>query len=372
MPNYSRFLWFLPMDTDVSHIGMWPQEGPAPTVDRLAAIVGAAERAGFEGLLVPTVYSNPLDDLTTAAAVLARTSSAYLLLAIRPNQYHPAQAAKMLASLCFLFPGRIRINVTSGSSDEDRWIRSADDRDDRGGRLLEWLAVFTAVLYGDRAVHHQGRFWWADGTRLRPPLAGHLPVALSGSSAAAHTATAEYADEHLIFAAPLETVRREVARVRSIPAGDRDIAIIMRVHLVVRPSEDEARAAAAEIVSRIDPRVLAVMNAESSDPRSQRSYQHTLAQVADLYAGPNLWTGIGMARFGAASALVGDPGQVADRLTEFQEAGVDGFILSGYPKLAECDRFAELMTPVLRERGLMPEAGQVPALGAQGAMARST
>lgn len=355
MTEAAHFLWFLPMDIDVSHIGEWPPQGPAPSVDRLVAITESAQRNGFEGLLVPTSYHNPLDDLTTAAAVLARTDSAYLLLAIRPNQYHPAQAAKMLASLCTLFPGRIRINVTSGGWAEDRWIGNDDDREQRGVRLLEWLEVLTGVLYGERPLTHRGAFYWADGTRLRPPLTEHLPVAISGSSEAVRTAMSRYGDEQLIFAAPLDSVARDVERVRSIPMDGRVPSVTMRVHLVVRPTEDEARAAAAELVSRVDPRVRETIRKQRPDAASQRAYQNELATSEDLYVAPNLWAGVGTGRFGAATALVGSPEQVADRLAEYHDAGVSGFILSGYPKLAECERFGALLTPVLRDRGLMAD-----------------
>lgn len=359
MPRRAHILWFLPMDLDVSHIGTWPPQGPAPTVDRLAAIADAAEQAGCQGLLVPTSYHNPLDDMTTAAAVLARTSAVYLLLAIRPNQYHPAQAAKMLASLSTLFPGRIRINVTSGGWAEDRWIGNDDDRQQRGERLLEWLEVLTTVLYGDAPLSHRGTYYWADGTRLRPPLDQHIPVALSGSSPASREAVRRYADEQLIFAAPLEKVREETERIRSIPVSGRELKITMRAHLIVRPTEAEAHAAADELVSRVDARVRATIQGQQHGAQSQRTYQNELASSDDLWIAPNLWAGVGTGRFGAATALVGSPGQVADRLAEYRAAGVTGFILSGYPKLEECVRFGELMTPVLRERGLL--SGAVPA-----------
>jgi alkanesulfonate monooxygenase len=361
MTGPARFLWFLPMDTDVSHIGEWPPRGPEPSLERLVAITDAAERAGFEGLLVPTSYHNPLDALTTAGAVLGRTRNPYLLLAIRPNQYHPAQAAKLLASLATLFPGRIRINVTSGGWAEDRWIGNVDDREQRGARLLEWLDVLTAVLYGTQPVRHEGEFYLADGTRLRPPLEEHLPVALSGSSDAVREAMRRHGDEQLVFAAPPDAVAADVARIRAAGARAGEPQILMRVHLVVRSSEAAARAAAQELVSRVDPRVTETIRAQNHGSASQRTQQNELARSADLYIAPNLWAGVGTGRFGAATALVGSPAQVADRIAEYREIGVDGFILSGYPKLEECERFAELVTPVLRERGLMAQDAVIMA-----------
>jgi alkanesulfonate monooxygenase SsuD/methylene tetrahydromethanopterin reductase-like flavin-dependent oxidoreductase (luciferase family) len=50
------------------------------------------------------------------------------------------------------------------------------------------------------------------------------------------------------------------------------------------------------------------------------------------------------------SPLVGDQHQVAERIREYMALGIDRFILSGYPHLEECYRFAELVFPLLRLR----------------------
>lgn len=57
--------------------------------------------------------------------------------------------------------------------------------------------------------------------------------------------------------------------------------------------------------------------------------------------------GVGLVRGGAGTALVGNPQQVAERMREYMSLGIDRFILSGYPHLEECYRFAELVFPLL-------------------------
>ena len=66
-----------------------------------------------------------------------------------------------------------------------------------------------------------------------------------------------------------------------------------------------------------------------------------------LEISPNLWAGVGLVRGGAGTALVGDPETVAARIREYQDIGIDTFIMSGYPHLEEAYRFAELVFPLL-------------------------
>ena len=70
----------------------------------------------------------------------------------------------------------------------------------------------------------------------------------------------------------------------------------------------------------------------------------------NLVVAPNLWAGVGLVRGGAGTALVGDPDQVAERMREYIDLGIEHFILSGYPHLEECYRFAELVMPKLPAR----------------------
>ena len=63
------------------------------------------------------------------------------------------------------------------------------------------------------------------------------------------------------------------------------------------------------------------------------------------YVERHLWTGVGRARSGAGAAIVGDPDQVLAKLHELTDAGIEAFILSGYPHAAECDLFARHVLP---------------------------
>ena len=108
---------------------------------------------------------------------------------------------------------------------------------------------------------------------------------------------------------------------------------------------------AAALLSRLDDATGSAIRAKSLDSASAGvARQSELRQSADSdgYIERHLWTGVGRARSGAGIAIVGDPDQVAAKLREIRDAGVDTFILSGYPHLAECDLVARHVLPQLR------------------------
>ena len=90
----------------------------------------------------------------------------------------------------------------------------------------------------------------------------------------------------------------------------------------------------------------------------------TGARSLEIY--PNLWTGVGLVRGGAGTALVGSHDEVADRIAEYAALGLDHFILSGYPHVEEAYHFGEGVRPRLIRRGLLSADDRVsePVRGA--------
>lgn len=141
----------------------------------------------------------------------------------------------------------------------------------------------------------------------------------------------------------------KIADVRTrAPAHGRTLCYGLRVNIIVRETEAEAWAAAEKLISKIDRS--AVEAAHGAFRRFESEGQRRmieLASRADLVVAPNLWAGVGLVRGGAGTALVGNPRQVADRLLEYRDLGIDSFILSGYPHLEEAHRVADLLFPLL-------------------------
>jgi alkanesulfonate monooxygenase len=123
-----------------------------------------------------------------------------------------------------------------------------------------------------------------------------------------------------------------------------------RVHVIVRETEAEARAAARRLLSRLDDGAGEAIRKRSLDHASvgvRRQAEIREAADDEGFAEENLWTGIGRARSGCGAAIVGDPDQVLKKLNAYRALGIEAFILSGYPHAAECDLFARHVLPRL-------------------------
>ncbi len=123
-----------------------------------------------------------------------------------------------------------------------------------------------------------------------------------------------------------------------------------RAHVIVRETEAEARRYASRLLSRLDAATGDAIRAKSLDATSagvRRQAELREAAGDEGYVEDNLWTGIGRARSGCGAAIVGDPDQVLAKLQSYQDAGIEAFILSGYPHAAEADLFARHVLPKL-------------------------
>ena len=354
-----KVLWFLPTHGDSRYLGT--SEG-ARSVDLayLTQIAQAADRLGYYGVLTPTGRSCE-DPWVVTSALIAATRQLRFLVALRPGLMQPALGARMAATFDRLSGGRLLVNlVTGGDPRELAGDGVFDNHADRYAASAEFLKIWREI--GEHS--QRGESFDFDGQHLKvkgakllfPPLqAPHAPVWFGGSSEAAHELAAEQVDTYLTWGEPPEEVARKFADVRKrAEARGRTIKFGVRLHVIVRETEDEAWEAADRLISRLDDDTVAAAQAALGKMDSEG--QRRMAALhgggkgrtrADLEISPNLWAGVGLVRGGAGTALVGNPGQVAAKMAEYQAAGADAFILSGYPHLEEAYRFAELVFPLL-------------------------
>jgi alkanesulfonate monooxygenase len=176
----------------------------------------------------------------------------------------------------------------------------------------------------------------------------------------ARTVAAEDADVFLMWPEPVPQLRilLDDMRARAGRAG-RKLRFGYRVHMIVRETEEKARAAARKLVSRLDDEIGKQIRQRSLDHASEGVRRQAMMREGaddEGYAEEYLWTGIGRARSGCGAAIVGDPDQALAKLRAYMDLGIEAFILSGYTHSAECDLVGRYVLPRLPTAPLRLEA----------------
>jgi len=349
--------WFCPIcDEDYEFLGV---ADPAlrSSWEHCRGIALGAEEAGYDNLLLPSDYARGIDSIAFAAGIAPLLRRMQLLVAVRLGEMWPPQLARQLATIDRMLGGRLTVNIIS-SDLPGQSLESAP----RYRRTLEIMAVLRDLLNG-RAVDFHGEF--VDLT-LDPPDAcpadgGCPPFYFGGLSPAARDVAAQAADVFLMWPDTMAQVAATIADLRARAASyGRELRFGYRVHVIVRSTEAEARAAARRLASRLDAETGERIQRQSLHPTSAGQLrQREMREVADDegFAEENLWTGVGRARSGAGAAIVGDPDQVLAKLRGYADLGIEAFILSGYPHAAEGDLFARQVLSQLQHGALLPRAG---------------
>lgn len=342
--------WFAALcDDDYEQLGV-VDERLLSSPEHCGDIVRAADESGFDAILMPSGYALGIDTVTFTASMASATRSIRPIVAVRIGEVWLPTLARQLATLDRLLDGRLIVNVISSEMPGESLDPAA-----RYARTLEHMTALRTLLDG-RRLEVAGK--WLD-VAVDPPrittMAGRCPpLYFGGLSEEAREVAAREADVYLMWPDTSDRIAALVDDMRSRAADhDRTLRFGYRVHVVVRPTEAEARAAAQHLLAALDPEVGAAIRSRSLDSTSTGVRAQAALRKGsddDGYAEPNLWTGIGQARSGCGAALVGSPDQVAAKIESYRDLGIDTFILSGYPHLDECRRFADMVLPLLDPR----------------------
>ncbi|GAA0271691.1 Methanesulfonate monooxygenase [Methylorubrum aminovorans] len=344
-------LWFLPTHGDGRYLGA--SEGARDvSLPYLRQIAQAADDFGYYGVLLPTGRSCE-DSWVVASALAPLTQRLRFLVAVRPGLQEPSVAARMAATLDRISDGRLLINVvTGGDPVELRGDGVFLDHDERYSVTDEFLQIWRGLMAGE-TVNFEGKHLRSENGRVifRPVQAPYPPLYFGGSSPAGIEVAAEHCEVYLTWGEPPAGVAEKIARAReAAEKKGKKFSYGIRLHVIVRETEAEAWEAADRLISRLDDDTIAQAQATLKRQDSVGQSRMMALHGGDrnkLVVSPNLWAGVGLVRGGAGTALVGSADQVADRMKEYIDLGIDRFILSGYPHLEEAYRFAELVFPKL-------------------------
>ncbi len=354
--------WFAPLcGDDYAYLGV-PDPSLSSTFAHTAAIATAADRLGFGNMLCPSSYQVGQDTLAFAAGVAPMLKQMSLLVAVRCGELHPPMLGRTLATLDHMLEGRLTVNIIS--SDLPGETLSADARYEKSREVIEILKQ----CWTGKSLNYQGKHYQFQDLPTAPAQPyqqnGGPLLYFGGMSEPARQLAAEHCDVFLMWPETEERLHAVMMDMSRRAAGfGRTLDFGLRVHMIVRETEAEARAYAERLVSRLDDQVGAAIRNRALDAKSlgvaRQAEMRTIADD-DGYAEPHLWTGIGRARSGCGCALVGDPDQIAAKLQRYMDMGIRSFILSGYPHMQEAELFAKLVLPRLKTCKLAAVQGRLP------------
>ncbi|AJE87274.1 oxidoreductase [Streptomyces albus] len=136
---------------------------------------------GFDGLVAAGSVLNTHDTLPVVVGIY--------LLGLR----HPLLAARQLASLGQIAPGRLVLGVGVGGEDRKEVSNSGVDPATRGRRLDESLGLMRRLATGE-AVSHKGEFFTLDEASILPAPSPAVPLVIGGKGDVAVRRTAAYGD----------------------------------------------------------------------------------------------------------------------------------------------------------------------------------
>jgi FMNH2-dependent dimethyl sulfone monooxygenase len=308
--------------------------------DYVSRLARRSEQIGFGLTLIAELNLNDikgvdapsLDAWSTAAALAAVTKSLELMIAVRPTFHLPALLAKQAANIDQISHGRVSLNVVSSwwAEEAKKYGVQFDQHDDRYARTSEWLDVVDAAWKQDHFTY-AGRYYSVNDLVLQPkPVARPRPtIYAGGESEAAKELIAQKCDAYVMHGDPPARVAGKISDMasrrekRNLPRMQYGVA----AYAIVRETEGEAQ------------RELRRITDVQQNAAGYQNYQQWLANT-QLEERVSL-EDYSVSNRGLRSGLVGTSQQVADRIGEFEEAGVDLLLLQFSPQMEEMERFSD-------------------------------
>ena len=353
--------WFAPLcDGDDDFLG---NRNPAykSSWENTSTIVKTADQLGYRNVLCPSSYQVGQDTLAFVAGMAPLTKQINLLAAIRCGEVHPPMLARSIATLDHMLQGRLTINIISSDLPGDQL-----ESNERYARSREVIEILKQAWNQDQIDFH-GKYY-----QLQLPTAPIKPYQQNGGpllyfggySPAGIDLCAEHCDVYLMWPETEEKLQGLMENMKEKAAAyNRTVQFGLRVHVIVRETEAEARDYADSLLSKLNLDLGTDIRNRAQDATSLGvARQSQLRDESDekFYVEPNLWTGIGLARSGCGAALVGNPDQIVAKLQRYMDMGIRSFILSGYPHQKECELFAQYVLPRLKTVSLPEVFGRIP------------
>ena len=359
--NASEVSWFSALCSDDYQFLGVPDGKLRSSWEHCSKIVTVSEEQGFNNILCPSSYQVGQDTLSFVAGCAPITSDINLLAAVRCGEMQPIMLARTIATLDHMLKGRLTVNIIS--SDFPGQTEESTYRYQRSREVVEILKQ----AWTKNHINHEGKIYNFKNIDTSPvvPYQTNGPLLyFGGYSPSALELCGEHCDVYLMWPEKKEDLADRMRAVNDVAQKyNRTLDYGLRVHVIVRDTEIEAKEYAEYITSKLDDEYGKMIRDRALDSTSLGvSHQSKNRELADKYGyiEQNLWTGVGRARSGCGAALVGSTDQVLSKINEYEKMCIRAFIFSGYPHIDEAKHFGSKVLPKLNTCSLPSVYGRVP------------
>lgn len=326
-------------------------ESMPPTFDYAKQVIQSAEQWGYDTTLIAELYLNDikgpeadaLEAWSTAAALASVTEKIEIMAAVRPGYHNPAVTAKMAANIDHISKGRFTLNVVSAwwAEEAKQYGGAFAEHDERYERTQEFVDVLKGMWTED-TFSYAGKYYQVENAKLSPkPVQRPNPILYAGGeSERGKKLIAEHCDAYVMHGGTVEEISEKIAGMKSRRAatGQAPFASFgMAAYVVCRNTEEEVE---AELARMTDVK-------ESSGYAGFQDFvnKSQLEQKISLYD-------YSVSNRGLRPNLIGTPEQIAERIVQFEQAGLDLLLLQFSPQLEEMERFSRDVMPIVEQKRL--------------------
>ncbi|EQB36623.1 alkanesulfonate monooxygenase [Virgibacillus sp. CM-4] len=319
-----------------------------PTFEYAKTVIQAAEEWGYDTTLIAELYLNDIKGIeadsleawSTAAGLAAVTNKIEIMTAVRPVFHHPAVTAKMAANIDRMSNGRFTLNIVSGWWEEEAKQYGGDftEHDERYARTTEFIDILKGLWTEDTFSYH-GRYYQIEDTKLEPkPLQRPNPMLYAGGEIEkGKQVISTLCDAYVMHGGTVEEVADKIKDMKSRRRKankDPIRSFGMAAYVICRETE----AAALTELERIT-MVKDTSGYSGFGDFTSKSQLEQAVQLKDY----------SVSNRGLRPHLIGTPEQIAERILEYERAGVDLLLLQCSPQLEEMKRFSEQVMPLVEQ-----------------------
>lgn len=307
--------------------------------DYVKKLARRSEEIGFDLSLVAELNLNDikgvdapsLDAWTTAAALTAVTNTLELMVAVRPTFHNPALLAKQAANIDRIGGGnRLSLNVVSSwwAGEAKKYGVQFDEHDDRYARTAEWLEIVDKMWAKDH-FSYSGNYYKVEDAVMQPKPVKKPVIYAGGESEKAKDTIARLCDAYVMHGDAPEKVKTKIDDMERRREKLNLPPMIYGVagYTIVRNTEEAAQ---KELERIIDVRQSAAGYGNYQDWLANTKLEQQVS--LEDYSVSNR---------GLRSGLTGTPDKIAERIGEFERAGVNLLLLQCSPQMEEMEQFAD-------------------------------